>query len=170
MPVQEMSDARQAITAAKEAGAEEHAAEQLLAAEESLHSAEKYLNSRNYAVARREALEAKAKAIDALRRSEASQEEQNEYLPVSSARRVTVKGRVQGVFFRESTRRVAEGLGITGHAINLSNGDVEVLACGDEDALVQLAEYLKSGPTMAVVTRVESEMVDYAESGGFVTG
>ena len=77
MPVQEMSDARQAITAAKEAGAEEHAAEELLAAEESLHSAEKYLSSRNYAVARREALEAKAQAIDALRRSEASQEEQN---------------------------------------------------------------------------------------------
>ena len=56
MPVQEMSDARQAIMAAKEAGAEEHAAEALLAAEESLHSAEKYLNSKNYGVARREAL------------------------------------------------------------------------------------------------------------------
>jgi hypothetical protein len=76
MPVQEMSDARQAITAAKEAGAEEYAAEELLAAEESLQSAEKYLNSRNYGVARREALEAKSQAIDALRRSEASREEQ----------------------------------------------------------------------------------------------
>ena len=77
MPVQEMSDARQAITAAKEAGAEEHAAEELLAAEESLHNAEQYLSSRNYEVARREALDAKAKAIDALRRSEASREAEN---------------------------------------------------------------------------------------------
>ncbi len=74
MPVQEMSDARQAIMAAKEAGAEEHAAEALLAAENSLHSAEKYLNSRDYGVARREALEAKSMAIDALRRSEAARE------------------------------------------------------------------------------------------------
>jgi hypothetical protein len=77
MPVQEMSDARQAIMAAREAGAEEHAAETLLAAEESLHSAEKYLNTRNYSIARREALEAKSKAIDALRVSEATRESQN---------------------------------------------------------------------------------------------
>lgn len=77
MPVQEMSDARQAIMAAREAGAEEHAAEVLLEAEESLESAEKYLNSRNYGVARREAIEAKTKAIDALRVSEATRENQN---------------------------------------------------------------------------------------------
>ena len=77
MPVQEMSDARQAITAAREAGADEHATESLLAAEESLESAEKYLSSRNYGVARREAIEAKTKAIDALRVSEASHENQN---------------------------------------------------------------------------------------------
>lgn len=77
MPVQEMSDARQAIMAAREAGAEEHAAEVLLQAEESLQSAEKYLNSRNYGVARREAIEAKSKAIDALRVSEAAHEDQN---------------------------------------------------------------------------------------------
>jgi acylphosphatase len=89
---------------------------------------------------------------------------------MSSARRFTVKGRVQGVFFRESTRRVAEGLGITGHAINLSNGDVEVLACGDKAALDQLAEYLKSGPTMASVTSVAAEEVEVAESVRFVTG
>ena len=77
MPVQEMSDARQAIMAAREAGAEEYAAEVLLEAEESLQSAEKYLDSKNYGVARREAIEAKAKAIDALRVSEASRENQN---------------------------------------------------------------------------------------------
>ncbi len=89
------------------------------------------------------------------------------------ARRFTIRGRVQGVFFRESTRRVAESLGITGHAINLANGDVEVMACGEPAALDQLAEYLTEGPTMAVVTGVSSEVVDIAESGEFdrfVTG
>ena len=89
---------------------------------------------------------------------------------MASARRFTVKGRVQGVFFRESTRRVAEGLGITGHAINLSNGDVEVLACGEPAALDKLAEYLKEGPTMAVVRNVQSEEVDQVEPESFTTG
>ena len=87
-----------------------------------------------------------------------------------AARRFTIKGRVQGVFFRESTRRVAESLNITGHAINLSNGDVEVLAFGEIDALDRLAEYLRDGPTMAVVSGVASETIDYEERKRFTTG
>lgn len=89
---------------------------------------------------------------------------------MSAARKFTIKGRVQGVFFRESTRRVAESLNITGHAINLSNGDVEVLACGEPDALDELAAYLKEGPTMAVVSGVSSEPADCVEHEGFRTG
>lgn len=76
MPVQEMSDARQAISAAREAGAEEYAAEQLLRAEASLQTAEQNLSTRNYGVARREAMAAKARAIDALRISEAAREDE----------------------------------------------------------------------------------------------
>ena len=87
-----------------------------------------------------------------------------------AARRFTIKGRVQGVFFRESTRRVAESLGITGHAINLPNGDVEVLAFGEIDALDRLADYLRDGPTMAVVTGISSEPIEFEERNGFVTG
>ena len=87
-----------------------------------------------------------------------------------AARRFTIKGRVQGVFFRESTRRVAESLGITGHAINLENGDVEVLAFGEIDALDRLAEYLRDGPTMAVVSGVASEPVEFEERDRFTTG
>ena len=86
------------------------------------------------------------------------------------ARRFRIKGRVQGVFFRESTRRVAESLGITGHAINLSDGDVEVLAFGEPAALDKLADYLQDGPTMASVTGVSTEVVDYEQHTGFVTG
>ena len=69
-PVQEMSDARQAITAAKEAGAEEHATEALAAAVSFLESAEKSISSKSYAQARRDALQAKAKAHDAIKLSE----------------------------------------------------------------------------------------------------
>ena len=89
---------------------------------------------------------------------------------MSPARRFIVKGRVQGVFFRESTRRVAEGLGITGHAINLRDGNVEVLACGEPAALDKLADYLKVGPTMAVVTDVLYEPVECEKPARFTTG
>jgi len=73
-PVQEMSDARQAIMVAKEAGAAEHAAADLREAENYLQSAEGSLSTRNYATARRDAVQAKTKAIEALRRSEAMQD------------------------------------------------------------------------------------------------
>ena len=69
-------------------------------------------------------------------------------------RRFTVTGRVQGVFFRDSTRRVAESLALVGHAINLSDGSVEVLACGDKEALASLAKWLHDGPPLASVTAV----------------
>ena len=73
-PVQEMSDARQAISAAREAGAAEHAAADFQAAVDLLHSAEKSINTQNYAEARRDARAAKARAHDALRQSEAARE------------------------------------------------------------------------------------------------
>jgi hypothetical protein len=71
-PVQEMSDARQAIAAAKEAGAAQSAAEDLRAAEAFLDSAQRNLSERAYAQARRDALEAKSKALDALAATEGS--------------------------------------------------------------------------------------------------
>jgi len=74
-PVQEMSDARQAITAAKEAGAEEYASEALAAAVGFLESAEESISSKSYARARRDALEAKARAHDALKLSEAGRDQ-----------------------------------------------------------------------------------------------
>jgi len=71
-PVQEMSDARQAIAVAKEAGAAEKAAFHLKAAEDYLESAEKALNDHEYSEARYDAKQAKAKAMDALKASETS--------------------------------------------------------------------------------------------------
>jgi hypothetical protein len=69
-PVQEMSDARQAIAVAKEAGAAERAAFHLKAAEDYLASAETLLGERAYNQARRDAKQAKIKALDALKASE----------------------------------------------------------------------------------------------------
>ena len=69
-PVQEMSDARQAIEVAREAGAEVLAAIHFRAAEKYLASAEKKLTERAFNLARRDATQAKMKALDALRASE----------------------------------------------------------------------------------------------------
>ncbi len=84
-----------------------------------------------------------------------------------SARRFTIKGRVQGVFFRDSTRRVAESLDIKGYAINLSGGDVEVFACGDESALDELASWLEHGPPMASVTKVMAAAAEWRRLESF---
>jgi len=70
-PVQEMSDARQAIAVAKEAGAAEKAAIHLNAAESYLKKAQQELNDRQYSQARYDAKQAKMKALDALKASEA---------------------------------------------------------------------------------------------------
>lgn len=75
-PVQEMSDARQAIAVAREAGAEERAAEQLRDAEELLDRAQQKLSDRAYEEARHNALQAKLKALDALARTEQPQRDE----------------------------------------------------------------------------------------------
>jgi len=75
-PVQEMSDARQAIAVAKEAGAAELASAELSEAEAYLESAQKKLSERSYSPARRDALLAKDKALDALARAESVDDDQ----------------------------------------------------------------------------------------------
>lgn len=65
-PVQEMSDARQAIAVAREAGAEERAASELRDAEALLSSAQQKLSERSYDQARQDAIRAKLRALDAL--------------------------------------------------------------------------------------------------------
>lgn len=73
-PVQEMSDARQAIAVAKEAGAADHAAFHLRSAESYLASAEEKLRKHAYGPARRDAKQAKMKALDALKESASRKE------------------------------------------------------------------------------------------------
>jgi acylphosphatase len=75
------------------------------------------------------------------------------------ARRCYVAGRVQGVFYRASTRSRAQALGVTGHARNLPDGRVEVLACGPPQAVEALCAWLWEGPPAAHVTAVDVEPV-----------
>jgi acylphosphatase len=89
---------------------------------------------------------------------------------MSRARRFTVKGRVQGVFFRDSTRREALSLGLSGYAINLANGDVEVFACGEPGALAALQAWLVQGPPLSRVDTVSVEDAELKELAGFDTG
>ena len=71
-PVQEMSDARQAIAAAEEAGAAQHAPDSLAAARQALAEAERSLQVRSYGSARVQAISAKTKAVEALNASQAN--------------------------------------------------------------------------------------------------
>jgi len=73
-----------------------------------------------------------------------------------------VSGRVQGVFFRASARQEALRLGLTGHARNLPDGTVEVVACGDDAALAQLERWLELGPPLAQVSHVVRITADIA--------
>lgn len=83
--------------------------------------------------------------------------------------RFLVEGRVQGVFFRASTREQALALGIAGHAKNLDDGRVEVLAGGSDDALEALAQWLQQGPPAARVTAVAREDLPDQVLRGFRT-
>jgi acylphosphatase len=70
------------------------------------------------------------------------------------ARRFIVTGKVQGVYFRHSTRLEAERLGIRGVARNLPDGSVEVIAQGTDAAVETLRQWLRHGPPMARVAQV----------------
>jgi acylphosphatase len=82
-----------------------------------------------------------------------------------------VSGRVQGVCYRGSAQARARELGITGYARNLSDGRVEVLACGGSAFVSAFIEWLWVGPTAAHVTAVEVVEYEPAEwPSGFATG
>ena len=70
------------------------------------------------------------------------------------SRRFIVSGKVQGVFFRASTRKKALDIGLTGYAKNLQSGQVEVLVQGDAHSITQLSLWLEEGPQYARVDSV----------------
>jgi acylphosphatase len=73
----------------------------------------------------------------------------------------TVRGRVQGVFFRANMQREARRLGLTGWVKNLPDGSVEFLAEGEEQELKELLGWAQRGPSAARVDRVDSRWRSY---------
>jgi acylphosphatase len=69
--------------------------------------------------------------------------------------RMFVSGRVQGVFFRSETRNRAKELGITGWVRNLEDGRVEAVFEGEKDKIEKIIEWVKRGPILARVEKVE---------------
>lgn len=70
-------------------------------------------------------------------------------------KRVVVRGRVQGVFFRDTLRRAASSRGVAGWAVNRSDGAVEAVFEGDSDAVRSVVEVAREGPRSAEVSDVE---------------
>jgi acylphosphatase len=70
-------------------------------------------------------------------------------------RRAIVHGRVQGVFFRDTTRRMAESRGVAGWVTNRPDGAVEAVFEGEPDTVESMLSFCREGPRGAVVERVE---------------
>lgn len=80
---------------------------------------------------------------------------------------MVVHGNVQGVFFRDSTRRLAEQHGVTGWVRNNPDGTVEAVFEGDEEDVGPLVHFVHEGPRGAHVERVETFEEEPEGLGGF---
>lgn len=80
--------------------------------------------------------------------------------------RVVVDGRVQGVWFRASTRDAASRLGVAGWVRNLPDGSVEAVFEGEPGAVSRAVEWARTGPERALVTSVE----EYGETPEGLSG
>lgn len=82
-------------------------------------------------------------------------------------RRWLISGKVQGVWFRASTKKEAARLNISGWARNLKDGNVEVIAFGNDDALSELGVWLEHGPELADVINIKQEDIAWKSYTGF---
>ena len=83
--------------------------------------------------------------------------------------KVIVSGKVQGVCFRYYTSQEAGKLGLTGHAKNLYDGNVEVVLYGNYAAIHKMLKWLEKGPSTAIVDNLEVSDIPYSETNGFPT-
>jgi acylphosphatase len=70
---------------------------------------------------------------------------------------IKVTGKVQGVYYRQSTKEKATALGLTGYVKNLPDGSVQIMASGNTDQLLQLVLWCRQGPARAIVEEVQVE-------------
>jgi acylphosphatase len=85
------------------------------------------------------------------------------------ARRAVVRGRVQGVFYRDTIRRAAEQRGVAGWAANRADGTVEVWLEGEPDAVDSMLRVLRNGPPRAEVEHVDVSEGEPQGLDGFET-
>lgn len=78
-----------------------------------------------------------------------------------------VSGKVQGVFYRDSARQKAASLGIVGWIKNNPDGTVELHACGNDENIKALVDWLWEGPTAAQVTDVIWQEIEEKKYDGF---
>ena len=82
-------------------------------------------------------------------------------------KRVVVHGKVQGVFFRDSTEKEASSKGVAGWVRNLDDGTVEAVFEGDSGAVDAMVDFCQSGPSRADVDRVEVDDEEPEGLSGF---
>ncbi len=82
-------------------------------------------------------------------------------------KRVVVHGRVQGVFFRDSTRQRAQAAGVAGWVANQPDGTVEAVLEGDDDAVEAIVRWVHDGPRGADVDRVDVSTEEPEGLSGF---
>jgi len=83
-------------------------------------------------------------------------------------RRVVAHGLVQGVFFRDTVRRLAQRHGVAGWVRNTRDGTVEAVFEGEPEAVERLVAFMREGPSGAVVERAEVVAEDEEGLSGFV--
>jgi acylphosphatase len=82
-------------------------------------------------------------------------------------KRITINGKVQGVFFRASAKEKADELHVKGEVRNLPDGRVEVIACGNETQVQRLVEWCYDGPPRAEVMSVDVTDIGPIDFDGF---
>jgi acylphosphatase len=89
------------------------------------------------------------------------------YMTVPTCIHCYISGKVHSVWFRASTQREAQRLGLTGWVRNLSDGRVEVMASGRDIQIEVFYTWLQSGPALAKVTEVAREILPFKDYGTF---
>jgi acylphosphatase len=80
---------------------------------------------------------------------------------------ITISGKVQGVFYRQSAREKAVIIGVKGKVMNLPNGDVQIIATGTKEQLDKLLKWCKQGPPKAIVSDVTSHELPLQQFDSF---
>ena len=80
---------------------------------------------------------------------------------------IIVSGKVQGVWYRQSTKEIANKLGISGEVCNLQNGSVSITVTGTKEELERLVDWCRKGPEKASVNEIEVQDISFKKFVGF---